>query len=228
MKNINRKFISFKTLLSVMSILSILAGVLWSYLPPVYVRTIFIASGIVVFLLTFLWDWYQKRQQTDFANDICETLDTLMDGRELSNYNAYEDSQASKVQGKLLQYYECILEGQRQSQQDKQMIPGSVLEYQIISCYVGRNGSAGYTYSFPEPGDFQKFVDTVLSYSGYDTGVAAADTDHIVTLSTCVNTDRNYRYLVHGKLLKRSRIKKEIQEDDRFRIQPLYYGTING
>ena len=122
MKNINRKFISFKTLLSVMSILSILAGVLWSYLPPVYVRTILIASGIVVFLLAFLWDWYQKRQQMDFANDICETLDTLMDGRELSNYNAYEDSQVSKVQGKLLQYYECILEGQRQSQQDKQMI----------------------------------------------------------------------------------------------------------
>lgn len=79
-------------------------------------------------------------------------------------------------------------------------IPGSVLEYQIISCYAGRNGSAGYTYSFPAPEDFQKFVDTVLSYSGYDTGVAVTDTDHIVTLSTCVNSDRNYRYLVHGKL----------------------------
>lgn len=82
-------------------------------------------------------------------------------------------------------------------------VPGAVLEYQIISCYAGRNGSAGYTYSFPEPEDFQKFVDTVLSYSGYDMGVAVADTDHIVTLSTCVNTDRNYRYLVHGKLLKK-------------------------
>ena len=78
-----------------------------------------------------------------------------------------------------------------------------VLEYQIISCYAGRNGSTGYTYSFPELGDFQKFVDTVLSYSGYDTGVTVADTDYIVTLSTCVNTDRNYRYLVHGKLVKK-------------------------
>ena len=82
-------------------------------------------------------------------------------------------------------------------------VPGSVLEYQIISCYAGRNGSAGYTYSFPELGDFQKFVDTVLSYSGYDTGVTVTDTDHIVTLSTCVNSDRNYRYLVHGKLLQK-------------------------
>ncbi len=82
-------------------------------------------------------------------------------------------------------------------------IPGSVLEYQIISCYAGRNGSIGYTYSFPEPEDFQKFVDTVLSYSGYDTGVIINDSDHIVTLSTCVNTDRNYRYLVHGKLVQK-------------------------
>lgn len=82
-------------------------------------------------------------------------------------------------------------------------VPGFILEYQIISCYAGRNGSAGYTYSFPEPEDFQKFVDTVLSYSGYDTGVTVMDSDHIVTLSTCVNTDRNYRYLVHGKLVQK-------------------------
>ena len=83
-------------------------------------------------------------------------------------------------------------------------VPGSVLEYQIISCYAGRNGSIGYTYSCPKPEDFQKFVDTVLSYSGYDTGVTVTDSDYIVTLSTCVNTDRNYRYLVHGKLLQKT------------------------
>ena len=83
-------------------------------------------------------------------------------------------------------------------------VQGSILEYQIISCYAGRNGSAGYTYSFPESEDFKKFVDTVLSYSGYDTGVTVMDSDHIVTLSTCVNTDnRNYRYLIHGKLVQK-------------------------
>ena len=82
-------------------------------------------------------------------------------------------------------------------------VPEAVLEYQIISCYAGRNGSIGYTYSFPKPEDFQKFVDTVLSYSGYDTGVTVTDSDYIVTLSTCVNTDRNYRYLVHGKLVQK-------------------------
>ncbi|MEY8482556.1 class B sortase [Lachnospiraceae bacterium 48-21] len=82
-------------------------------------------------------------------------------------------------------------------------VPGYVLEYQIISCYAGRNGSTGYTYSFPKPKDFRKFADTVLSYSAYDTGAVVTDTDKIVTLSTCVNTDRNYRYLVHGKMIKK-------------------------
>lgn len=122
MKYMNWEIISFKILLSIMSILGILVGVLWIYFPPIFIRTIFVVFGIAVFLLTFLWDRYQKRRQTDFANDICEALDTLMDGRELSNYSAYEDSQISKVQGKLMQYYEQILEGQRQSQQDKQVI----------------------------------------------------------------------------------------------------------
>ena len=82
-------------------------------------------------------------------------------------------------------------------------VPEAVLEYRIISCYAGRNGSVGYTYSFPEPEDFRKFVDTLLSYSGYDTGATVTGSDHIVTLSTCVNTDRNYRYLVHGKLVQK-------------------------
>lgn len=82
-------------------------------------------------------------------------------------------------------------------------VPGAVLEYQIISCYAGRNGSIGYTYSFPEAEAFQKFLNTILSYAGYDTETEVTDSDHIVTLSTCVNTDRNYRYLVHGKLIQR-------------------------
>ena len=50
------------------------------------------------------------------------------------------------------------------------------------------------------PEDFQIFLDTVSSYGDYDTGTELSVTDRIVTLSTCVNSRRNYRYLVHGKL----------------------------
>lgn len=40
----------------------------------------------------------------------------------------------------------------------------------------------------------------VSSYRDYDTGTELSAMDRIVTLSTCVNSRRNYRYLVHGKL----------------------------
>lgn len=82
-------------------------------------------------------------------------------------------------------------------------IPGYVLEYQIVSCYAGRIGSIGYTYGFPEQEDFQEFLNQILSYAEYDTEVNVETEDTIVTLSTCVNTSRNYRYLVHGKLVQK-------------------------
>ena len=79
-------------------------------------------------------------------------------------------------------------------------LPGKILKYRIFSCYAGRTGSEGYRYHFPEAEDFQIFLDTVSSYGDYDTGTELSATDRIVTLSTCVNSRRNYRYLVHGKL----------------------------
>lgn len=79
-------------------------------------------------------------------------------------------------------------------------LPGKILKYRIFSCYAGRTGSEGYRYHFPEAEDFQIFLDTVSSYGDYDTGTELSVTDRIVTLSTCVNSRRNYRYLVHGKL----------------------------
>ena len=42
----------------------------------------------------------------------------------------------------------------------------------------------------------------IRSYAGYDTGVEVAETDRVVTLSTCVSSRRDYRYIVHGKLKK--------------------------
>lgn len=125
--------------------------------------------------------------QPDFTDS-----NTIVYGHNMKNGSMFGTLDRYREQS-LYQQYPCFYIYQ----------PGYILEYQIISCYAGRNGSAGYTYSFPEPEDFQKFVDTVLSYSGYDTGVTVMDSDHIVTLSTCVNTDRNYRYLVHGKLVQK-------------------------
>ena len=79
-------------------------------------------------------------------------------------------------------------------------LPDKILKYRIFSCYAGRTGSEGYRYHFPEAEDFQTFLDTVSSYRDYDTRTELSAMDRIVTLSTCVNSRRNYRYLVHGKL----------------------------
>lgn len=146
-------------------------------------------------------------------------LHHLFDGRENKNGSVFVDyhNQPDITDSNTIVYGHNMKNGSMfgtlEQYQDKNLyqqypyfyiyVPGYVLEYQIISCYAGRNGSVGYTYSFPEPEDFQKFVDTILSYSGYDTGVTATNTDHIVTLSTCVNTNRNYRYLVHGKMIQK-------------------------
>lgn len=113
---------TIKTTLSATAILMVLAAVMWDYLPLASIRAVLLLSGSAVFVLTFLWDQRQRRQQTDLANDICETIDRLMDGRELENYSPYEDLQVSKVQGKLLQYYERMRESQRQSEHDKQTV----------------------------------------------------------------------------------------------------------
>ena len=80
-------------------------------------------------------------------------------------------------------------------------LPGKILEYRIFSCYAGRTGSEGYIYRFPEEENFQTFLDRVSSYAAYDTGTELVVTDRVVTLSTCVNSNRNYRYLVHGKMI---------------------------
>lgn len=121
-RHIPRKYISIKFILSAIAILIFLTGMLWNYLPPANIRLILLVSGSAMFLLIELWDWRQRRQQVDFANDICGAVDAWMDGREPENYTPYEDSQASKVQEKLLQYYERMREGQRQSEEDKQII----------------------------------------------------------------------------------------------------------
>jgi len=79
-----------------------------------------------IFAIVGLWAWYQRRQVSLFADDLCETLDALMSGRTLEGYQPYEDSITAKVQGKLMQYFDIMNEGKRQSQRDKETIQSLV------------------------------------------------------------------------------------------------------
>ena len=103
-----------------------LVWVLWRTIPWSAVRYGILRLCAAIFAVVGLWAWYQRRQVSLFADDLCETLDALLSGRQPENYQPYEDSLTAKVQGKLMQYFDIMSEGKRQSQQDKQVIQSLV------------------------------------------------------------------------------------------------------
>ena len=103
-----------------------LVALLWRSVPWAGVRWGALALCGGICLAALLWAGLQRRQASLFADDLCETLDALIAGREPENYRPYEDSLTARVQGKLLQYYDIMSEGRRQSERDKQTIQGLV------------------------------------------------------------------------------------------------------
>ncbi len=103
-----------------------LAWLLWQTIPWAPVRWGILGLCAAIFAVVGLWAWCQRRQVFLFADDLCETLDALMSGRAVKSYQPYEDSLSAKVQGKLMQYFDIMSEGKRQSQRDKETIQGLV------------------------------------------------------------------------------------------------------
>lgn len=100
----------------------LLCWLLWAFVPRSGVRYSLLAVTGGIFVLAGLWIWFQQRQIFHFADEICDTLDALISGRQPEVERPYEDSVTAKVQGKLLQYYDIMNEGKVQSQRDKQTI----------------------------------------------------------------------------------------------------------
>lgn len=113
---------TIKNALLVLSIVLGFLGLFIDYIPQSILRYCLLALCAVFLIMVNIRDWLKKRQMTEFANDICETVDALMEEREPENFKPYEDSSVSKVQGKLLQYYDKMKEGQHKSEQNKQTI----------------------------------------------------------------------------------------------------------
>lgn len=99
-----------------------MTGLFFAYIPGNLIRVFLFVFCAVVVLAAVLWAVWQNRLLSDFSNDICETADALMEGREPENFLPYAETALSKVQEKLLQYYEKTVDEQRQSRQDKQTI----------------------------------------------------------------------------------------------------------
>ena len=103
-----------------------LLWLLWETVPLAAVRWAILALCAAIYAVVGLWAWYQRRQVSLFADDLCETLDALMSGGQPEGYQPYEDSLTAKVQGKLMQYFDIMSEGKRQSLRDKETIQGLV------------------------------------------------------------------------------------------------------
>lgn len=108
--------------LSMLAVMLILAALLYQRLPEGMIMALLAASGIVVLAATYFSPLWRDRRLNHFANDICDTVDALMEGRKPANFAPYEESATSKVQEKLLHYYDKMMEEHAESLTDKQMI----------------------------------------------------------------------------------------------------------
>lgn len=173
----------------------------WIYIPALEISYPVVQGTDNFYYLHHLFDGQKNESGSifvDFHNKPDFTdRNTIVYGHNMQNGSMFGTLEQYQDQN-LYQQYPCFYI----------YVPGFILEYQIVSCYAGRNGSIGYTYSFPEIEDFQEFLNIIRSYAGYDTGTDVGDSNQIVTLSTCVNSDGNYRYLVHGKLVQKMRNKE--------------------
>ena len=96
--------------------------VVWIWVPQADIRVALLGLCGGLCLTGVLWSLWQRRQLCKFADELCRTLDDLIAERKPQDYFPYEDTLTARIQGKLMQYYDLMSEGRRQSRQDKQII----------------------------------------------------------------------------------------------------------
>lgn len=107
-----------RALLILLALAALLAGIFdW----PVG-RWGMLAGGVFLLLAACFSGLWRDRRLSRFANTICDTVDALMEGRTPENLAPYEETSASKVQEKLLHYYDKMQEEHAQSLADKETI----------------------------------------------------------------------------------------------------------
>lgn len=126
MKKKQTKWLYGMLLLAEMTLIWLLLWLLWEYVPRASVRygLLTVCGGIII--LNLLWTILKRQQVNGFSDDVCETLDAAIAGRQPEHFQPYEDSLTAKVQGKLLQYYDIMQEGRNQSLKDKEILQGLV------------------------------------------------------------------------------------------------------
>lgn len=94
----------------------------WVWVPQSRIRCLLIGLCAGLCILGLWGNLWQRRQICRFADELCGTLDGLIAEQKPEKYFYYGDTLVSKVQGKLMQFYDLMSEERRQSLQDKQVI----------------------------------------------------------------------------------------------------------
>lgn len=108
--------------LTISGLTAALIWILWEYVPAASVRYGILAVCAGILLLAGSRAALQRHQIVRFADDICETVDAAIAGRQPEILRPYDDSLTSKVQDLLVQYHDIMREERLQSQRDRQTL----------------------------------------------------------------------------------------------------------
>lgn len=119
-KKIRERAVVFSLLCVMLVLMAGIIFVLWENVLRMEIRLLLLCLTGGILAVAVLWMVYVKREVGDFADRVCETLDSLIAGKEELNFRPYEESPEARVNGKLMQLYDILQEGRRKSQQDRQ------------------------------------------------------------------------------------------------------------
>ena len=73
---------------------------------------------------------------------------------------------------------------------------------EVFSVHEAAPDSETYTLSFPNQSKYEQYLKAMTKLALYDTGVTIGPSSQIVTLSTCVNDQRDMRFVVQAKKIQ--------------------------
>lgn len=115
-----------RRLLLVAAALVLVLALLGERLPAEVGRGVLVVLAVGMVGLAYGWSAWQNQHLARFSDDICRTVDALMEEREPEHLQPYEETATSKVQGKLLHYYEKMMDARRESEEAKATIQALV------------------------------------------------------------------------------------------------------
>lgn len=119
MKKSKDRLVSWAVMGAAVVLAVVLLILIWIAVPAKGIRWLAVGLVMSLFLLLALYAACLRRRVAAFGDQLCDSLDNLIAGKPPSGYHPYEDSLIAKTQGKLLQYYDIMSEGQERNRRDK-------------------------------------------------------------------------------------------------------------